>query len=76
MPSSSKVRLRVAEETQASVGNPRGRASERREEYMFRTKHREWMNRPSVTERRLSDWATQAALSREGGTAVRYQTVF
>ena len=37
--------LRETEETQASVGEPRGRASERGEGYMFWTKHRDWMDR-------------------------------
>jgi hypothetical protein len=40
--------LRETEETQASVDEPRGRASERGEEYMFRTKHREWMVRAEL----------------------------
>jgi hypothetical protein len=40
--------LRETEETQASVGEPRGRASERGEGDMFRTKHREWMGRAEL----------------------------
>ena len=47
--------LRETEETQASVGEPRGRASERGEEYVFRTELRKKMVRPERRETGCGD---------------------
>jgi hypothetical protein len=70
--------LRETGETQASVDEPRGRASERGEEYMFRTKHREWRVRaelrndePTVRHQTATERVGGLGSAKSGGRASR-----